>query len=178
MFNSCSSPRWDTLSRWLVLRQKQSQAFFFPIPTKTLVESQPVIAWNPGRDQQSSSPKAWAMWCTGIICCRSFNRNHNSGHPKLLKWLTLRIRTSVCSDWMTSRLSVLAAYLACNIILVSASSWFDRSAWTPLHWPLVTVTAFSPSLKPPSITRSFCGGSWCSPSLQSTADGKLHRLTC
>lgn len=117
------------------------------------------------------------MWCTGIICSRSFNLNHNSGHPKLLNWLTLRIRTSVCGDWMTSRLSVLAAYLACNIILVSASSWLDQSAWTSLHWPLVTVTAFPPSLKPPPITNSFCGGSWCSPSLQSAADRKLHRLT-
>ena len=104
-FNSCSSPRWDTLSWWSVLRQKLSQAFFFPIPAKTLVESQPVIAWNPGRDLQSFSPKAWAMSCTGIIRCRSFNpvRNHNSGLPKLLKWLTLRIRTSVSGYWITSR---------------------------------------------------------------------------
>ena len=34
---------------------------------KALVESQPVIAWSPGRNLHSFSPKAWAMSCTGII---------------------------------------------------------------------------------------------------------------
>lgn len=124
--------------------------------------------------------KAWAMSCTGIILCWSFNLvwDHNSGHPKLLKWLTLRIRRSVSGDWITSRLSVLAEYLACNITLVSASSWFERSARTPLHWPLVTVTAFSPCLKLPPITSSFCGGRWSWPSKQEIAQVNLVLERC
>ena len=108
---------------------------FLPDTSQRLVESQPVIAWNPGRELHIFSPKAWAMSCTGMKRCRFFTpvRNHNSGQAKLLKWLMLRTRTSVSGDWITSRLSACAAWLACKIILVSASSWFDVSAWTTLH---------------------------------------------
>ena len=73
----------------------------------------------------------------GIICCRSFNpvRNHNSGHPKLLKWLTLWIRTSVSGDWRTSRLSVLAAYFACNIIQAPVVQTSDSAIHRINHYP-------------------------------------------
>ena len=179
MSSSCSSPRRDRLSWWSQLRHKLSQAFFFPIPVKELVESQPVIAWNPGSELQIFSPKAWAMSCTGIKRCRSFMpvRNHNSGQSKLLKRLMLRTRTSVSGDWRTSHLFARAACLACKIILVSASSWFERSVWSSLHCPLATVTVFLPSLKPPPITSSFCGGSWACPSVHSAAERNSHRFT-
>ena len=117
--------------------------------------------------------KTWTMSSTGIKRCWSFTPVQ-SRQSKLLK-------SSEIKDISVRQLdNESPIWLYCVVGMQDhpgvSLSWFDHSAWTSLHWPLITFTAFSPSLKPLQITSSFCRWSWTWTSLQKVTDIKLRRL--
>ena len=141
---------------WAALPCRIVHGFFFPWRDKLLDESQPMRAWNAGRDCHNLSPSFYCLECSGMYLWRSLTRvrNHRLLYFIPVKWNTHRASTSVSVDWITIADvgESLTAYAACRIILVSASSWLDlRASMFSIGLACVMSTTRSLLVKSPRL---------------------------
>ena len=107
---------------WAALPCRIVHGFFFPWRDNLLLESQPVRAWNAGRDCHNLSASFSCIECTGIYLWRSITRvrNHRLLYSMPVKWDTHRASTLLSVDWITIADvgESLTAYSTRRIILV------------------------------------------------------------